>query len=150
MTSDLVNEMNKLSSIKDMKSMAALSNKSLKSVTNVLSQSGLISESTTQAIGTASSALSSITSMLGLVKAARMAQARYNDVQKVRSAALIAVNIATGPVGWGKIALATAMAAGTSVAIYGIVNTINVGSFNLSTSSGQSQAVAAVGGTINA
>jgi len=99
------------------------------------------------ATGTAVGALAGYLGSAAIVSALTAAEESRKLKLAAEAAALTAVN-ATNPVGWGKIALATAVAATAGVAIAAVVNNIRLGPFDLSTPQGRYDAVSAVEGAI--
>jgi len=111
------------------------SKKSVDSVTNAMRRFGIIDEDTAQWLSVGSSALQTIVGTSAMLKALRGLYEARNALLTAEAEALTAVNL-TNPAGWAKIALATATMAATGVVMYGLVNEIEVGDFDLSTSAG--------------
>ena len=118
-----------------MHDLAGDSKQSVDSVTNAMKRFGIIDEDTAQWLSVGSSALQTIVSTSAMLKALRGLYEARNALLTAKAEALTAVNL-TNPAGWGKIALATATMAATGIIMYGLVNEIEVGEFDLSTASG--------------
>lgn len=140
--SELTTEMGRLSAV-DCRSTFEPMKSSISGVTNGLKALGMLNDEQTQTLQKVEGALSLVTGMLGLAVAAKAIQETKTTIEEAKAVTLTAANSLT-PVGWGKIALAGAVAGATSIALYTAVNNINLGSFNLSTAEGQQSATDAV------
>lgn len=96
-------------------------------------------------LAVSSSAMQTIAGSLGAMRGLQALWNMRNDLKAAEGGALTAVKAAMGPIGWGQIALASACALGASTAMYALVNDIEVGDFDLSTSAGMSGMLGSLG-----
>lgn len=102
----------------------------------ILAAMGATDEDTLRYLRIGTSALQAISGSLGVM---RGLQALYNakiDAEAAEGAALTAIKAALGPWGWAQIAIAAGASVGASAFMYAMVNTIEVGDFDLSTTAG--------------
>ncbi len=140
-------EMKRLSAV-EIKSVGDPIKGSVSAITGSLRQMGLLNEQQAAALNVVTGSLTIINGLLGLMAAKTAMNEVKNKVLEAESVALTTAATAEGFVtfgaAWGKIALATAIAGATSVAIYTAINNIDLGAFNLSTAEGQQSAATAV------
>jgi len=98
---------------------------------------------TGKALGIAVGALAGYLGTAAILSALTAAEETRKLKLAAEAAVLTAAN-ATNPAGWGRIALAAAVAATAGFALAAIVNNVRLGPFDLSTSQGRYDAVSAV------
>ncbi len=128
------------SSVYDMSSMkGGLDgiNSSVSQVSGALQSLGIISSGTAKYLSIGAGALQIATGMLGIAQVLSARVTAKTAQETVRSAALVAAN-SWNPVGWSKIAIATAATAVASVGMYAIIREIKA---DLSTPTGRQQAI---------
>lgn len=121
---------------------------SLAQVNNGLKNLGLITDDQYKAVTMITGALNIMAGMAGIAKLAQAWRERKNAADTVKGAALTAAKTAEVGIGWGEIAAATIATAAVGVILYGAINTIKLGPYNLGTAEGQNEANAAVQGVI--
>lgn len=113
-------------------------------VTTSLRTLGIINEETAQALTVASSALGIATGVMGIAQLLNARIAVKTAQETAVSAALVAAN-SWNPVGWARIAVATAAMGVASVAVYAATTRIQA---DLSTSAGRASATRQVAGAM--
>ena len=113
-------------------------------IAKVMKTVGGEDEELMRVLSLSSSALQAVSGSLGAMRGLHALWEMRNDLKAAEGGALTAARAASGPPGWAMIALAAGAAATASVAMYGIVNNIEVGNFDLSTSAGMSTMLGAL------
>lgn len=143
MSDEISTELNRLSAI-DIKNTTAPIKGSIGGITNGLKGMGLLNDEQAKALTVVSGALSVINGIAGFIALKTAYQEIKNHILEAESGALTAAAGVEGAftfgLSWGKIALATSVAAATSVAILAATNNIDLGSFNLGTAEGRQSA----------
>lgn len=101
------------------------------------------------AISLSSSALQVVGGTLGMLRGMKALYEARNAQETAEAAMLTSAKVAMGPPGWAQIAIAGTAMAVASVAMYAIVNTVQVGEFDLSTSAGLNGMVESVTGAMS-
>ena len=135
----------------DYKGMQGFSNEiknGVGGITKAMRGMGADDEELQRILAIASSALQAVSGSMGAMRGLHALMEMRDTVREAEGGALTAIKAAMGPVGWAQIALATTAAAGASVAMYALVNNIEVGEFDLGTSAGMSGMLGALEGMI--
>ncbi len=110
---------------------------SVSQVTNSLQSLGIINADAAKYLQLGASGLQIATGMLGIAQVLSARVTAKTAQETARSAALVAAN-SWNPVGWSKIAIATATTAVASVGMYALIREIKA---DLSTPTGRQQAI---------
>ncbi len=110
---------------------------SVSQVSGALQSLGIINSDTAKYLSIGAGALQIATGMLGIAQVLSARVTAKTAQETVRSAALVAAN-SWNPVGWSKIAIATAATAVASVGMYAIIREIKA---DLSNPTGRQQAI---------
>jgi len=105
-------------------------------VSKAMSAMGAENDALNTALSISGSALQVVGGTLGMLQGLKALYAARTAKESGEAAALTAARLAMGPWGWAQIAIATAAAGAAAAAMYGIVNVIEVGDFDLSTPAG--------------
>jgi len=117
-------------------------------ITRIMKGMGADDEEMQRNLAIASSALQAVSGSLGAMRGLHAILEMKDTIKEAEGAALTAAKATMGPVGWAQIAIAATAAAGASVAMYALVNNIEVGEFDLSTSAGMSGMLGALRGIL--
>lgn len=142
----LENEMRRFASIDigTMKNTLTVSKSGLSAVTNSLVNLDVAGDDTAKALKMATSGLQLMVGLAGIGRTLKGVREAVTTAKTAEAGALTATMAALGPIGWERIALATATMATTSAIMYSTVNHIKLGEFDLSSSAGQTSALKAV------
>lgn len=110
---------------------------SVSQVSGALQSIGIINSDTAKALQVTSGALQIVVGMLGIAQVLHSRVVAKTAEETARSAVLVAAN-SWNPVGWGKIAVATAATAVASVGMYALIREITA---DLSTPTGRQEAI---------
>ena len=117
-------------------------------VTKAMNTLGAQDDDLTKLISITSSALQTVGGTLGMLRGLKALYEARIAKESAEAYILTAVKTAMGPWGWTEIAIAvgaSAIAAGT---MYALVNTVEVGEFDLSTSAGTAGMLKALEGVV--
>lgn len=135
----------------DVKGMQGLSNEmrsGVGGIDKIMKGMGAEDDELERNLAIASSALQAVAGSMGAMRGLQAMWEMRNDLMLAEGGLLTAAKAALGPIGWTQIAIAATASAGASAAMYAIVNDIEVGDFDLSTSAGMSGMLGALEGMI--
>jgi len=131
--------------IKEAKGLNSNITQGVNGVNKAMTAMGANDDALAMALSISGSALQVVGGTLGMLQGLKALYAAYTAREAGEAAALTAAKLALGPWGWAQIALATAAAGAAAATMYGIVNVIEVGDFDLSTPAGVNGMLGALG-----
>jgi hypothetical protein len=122
--------------IKEAKGLNSNITQGVNGVNKAMTAMGADNDALAMALSISGSALQVVGGTLGMLQGLKALYAAYTAREAGEAAALTAAKLALGPWGWAQIAIAGAASATAAAVMYGIVNVIEVGDFDLSTPAG--------------